>query len=258
MYFYKLTVAYDGTSFFGWQFQPNKPTVEAVFKNLIQHFFGQQEFYLVASSRTDAGVHAHGQVIRLGMKLFFEPKKLQYILNSVLPVGVSVRSVESVDSTFHPQHTIAYKRYRYTLYDQRPLPEHERYGWVVGSSLCPQRLQSILNIFVGKHDFRLYARDPGEKATVRVIDAICVVRDCVDNKIVITVQGQSFLHLMVRRIVGAAVALCIQGDEQYESRIKKTLAHGVTDFNLMKNLPTAPPQGLCLEEIVYKTGNENE
>lgn len=258
MYFYKLIVAYDGTSFFGWQFQPNKPTVEAVFKDLIKNLFGQEKFYFLASSRTDSGVHAHGQVARLGMALFFEPEKLRYIFNKVLPVGISIRSVELVDRTFHPQRTIAYKKYVYTLFEDRPLPEYERYAWTVGKPLCVKRLQNILDHYVGKHDFRLYAKEPGDKKTVKAIDSIVVVYDSATKKITITVQGHSFLHLMIRRIVGAAVALCKSGTDTYADTIAKTLESGVNDFALMKNLPTAPPQGLCLQEVCYKSGMNNE
>lgn len=258
MYFYKLTVAYDGTSFFGWQFQPGKPTVEAVFKDLIKGLFGQEKFYFLACSRTDSGVHAQGQVARLGMALYFEPQKLHYILNKVLPVGITIRAVEAVAPTFHPQRNVAYKRYVYTLFQDRPLPEFERYAWAVGKPLCAQRLQVILDCFIGMHDFRLYAKEPGDKKTVRSVDAIKVYYDDVTGKITISVQGVSFLHLMIRRIIGAAVALCVNGTDQYAAIVAKTLEQGVSDFNLMKNLPTAPPQGLCLQEICYKQERSHE
>lgn len=258
MYFYKLTVAYDGTSYFGWQCQPNLPTVEAVFKDIFTGMFHQKKFYFLASSRTDSGVHAHGQVARLGMDLEFEPGKLLYIFNQVLPVGISVRSVERVTTEFHAQKNVAYKVYVYTLFCQRPLPEYERFGWTVGKPVCPERLQKILNCFIGTYDFRLYAKEPGDKITIKTIDSIVVFYDTNTQKITITVQGKSFLHLMIRRIVGAAVALCVDDILDFQTVIQKTLTQGVSDFALMKNLPTAPPQGLCLERVVYLTKGNNE
>ncbi len=251
MYFYKLVVAYDGTSYFGWQWQPHVPTIEAVFKNIITGLFKQKKFYFLASSRTDSGVHAHGQVARLGMALQFEPSKLLYIFNQVLPVGITVRAVESVDGNFNPQKNVQHKIYTYSLFEKRPLPEYERYAWAVNASIDEERLQTILDAFIGTHDFRLYAKEPGEKKTIRSIDSITVVRDQTTGKISITVQGKSFLHLMIRRIVGAAVALCLDTSRDYKHVVQATLVQGVQDFNLMKNLPTAPPHGLCLELIMY-------
>ncbi len=258
MYFYKLTVAYDGTSYFGWQCQPNLPTVEAVFKEILTGMFHQKKFYFLAASRTDSGVHAHGQVARLGMALEFTPEKLQYIFNKVLPVGISVRAVERVSTQFHAQKNVLYKRYVYTLCADRPLPELERFSWTVGKPLDHERLQAILVCFVGTHDFRLYAKEPGDKITIKTIDSINLEYNPHTYSIRISVQGKSFLHLMIRRIVGASVALCVDNVHDYKTVIHKSLARGVTDFGLMKNLPTAPPQGLCLEQVVYTTKGYDE
>lgn len=246
MFWYKLTVSYDGTNYHGWQWQPHQSSIERTLKETFLGVFKQEELYLVGASRTDAGVHADGQVVRIGTHINLAPEKLQTVLNDALPPDIVIQSIELVDQSFHPQHNIKEKVYQYRIFTQRPHPTVQRYGWYVKEKINKITLGFALAEFMGTHDFAAFCKESGTgKDTVKTIDNCAFDLD--DLGIVITVVGKSFLHNMIRRMVGAAVQIAIN-KKLSPDLITQTLE----TKKITKELPTAPAKGLCLKYIKYK------
>ena len=247
---YKLVVAYDGTGYHGWQWQDNAITIDTVLRETFLRVFKQKEMHLVGASRTDAGVHANSQVVRLGTKITIDPQKLMFVLNNSLPDDIVINSCEYIEaeSRFHPQHDIIRKTYVYRFFLKRPKPIDQRYGHFIGYSIDAHKLAQVLTFFVGTHDFRAFSKELPEKNTIRTIEGIALAPCRKTDGYEITFTGKSFLRHMIRRIVGAAFEIARRPERSCQE-IKQLLLVP----SLSKNLPTAPAKGLCLEAILYKT-----
>lgn len=248
MKIYKLIITYDGTDYFGWQFQPEKITIQRVLLDTFKGLFKQDHVYLVGASRTDAGVHAYGQVVRIKTKLTdICPQKMIHIWNNALPPAIVIRSICEVNETFHPQHDVLKKVYEYTFFTQRPDPFNQRFGWFYRYPLDGQKLVNILSLFVGTHNFKAFCKEESDKDTVRRIDTISVVNCSKTGGYKIVIEGPSFLRYMIRRIVGAAL---------HSASKPHVTAQVIKDMllypHIIKVLPIAPAKGLCLKEIEYK------
>lgn len=245
LFWYKLTVSYDGTNYHGWQWQPHQASIERTLKETFLGVFKQKELYLVGASRTDAGVHANGQVVRLGTHINLAPKKLQTVLNDALPSDIVIQSTEIVDQNFHPQHGIKEKIYQYRIFTERPHPTIQRYGWYVKEKINLITLRFALEKFIGTHDFTAFCKESGTgKNTVKTIDNYGLEFE--NEEIIITIVGKSFLHHMIRRIIGAAVHVASNKNIS-PNLITQTLQ----TKKMSKELPTAPAKGLCLHSIEY-------
>lgn len=249
MYYYKLIIAYDGTDYYGWQWQNTYITIEQVMRKVFCGVFKQKKIELVAASRTDRGVHAHGQVIRLGTLLELKPELLLYVLSRALPTSISIISCDKISSkkNFHPQHNIIKKTYIYRFYTIKPLPEYARYAYVITRPFSLARFKEALACFVGEHDFVAFSKEEKDKNTIRTIQSI-TVESCLQTQMhSVVVQGSSFLRHMIRRIVGAAFEYAIHNTCQLED-----ILYALKTGNMKKNLPVAPAKGLCLKAIDYK------
>lgn len=243
---YKLTIAYDGTDYYGWQWQTEGKTVERVIREAFLSAFHQKEVFFVGASRTDAGVHAQGQVARLRTIVKVAPEKLALVLNNALPDDIVIKEVSLIDEQFHPQHNVLSKTYEYLFFTQRPDPEVQRFGWYVPFALDGQKLARCLALFTGTHDFRAFCKEEQDKDTVRTIDTIALSKCEKTGGYRITIQGKSFLRFMIRRIVGAALTAATKITIR-ENDLKRTLL----EKKLLKVLPTAPAKGLSLKKIDY-------
>jgi len=247
LFTYKLTVAYDGTDYHGWQWQPNQISVDRVLRETFLSAFHQKELFLVGASRTDAGVHATGQVVRIKTALQVSPEKILYVWNNALPDDIVITDIIPVADTFHPQHGVASKTYKYTFFTQRPAPQVQRFGLYIPYKIDTIKLARCLSIFVGTHDFRLYCKEEPEKDTVRTIQSISIEPCQKTGGVKIKVVGASFLRYMIRRIVGASLTAA------YKSTITPNdLKRALLAKKLVKSLPTANAKGLCLHKIEYK------
>lgn len=246
---YKLIISYDGTDYHGWQWQDNAVTVDNVMRDTFLKAFQQKEMHLVGASRTDAGVHASGQVLRLGTHLDLEPQRLKYVLNNALPDTILINQCERIEkeSRFHPQHDIEKKVYTYRLFFNRPVPMVQRYGYFVEYPIDTQKLVTALTMFVGTHDFRAFSKEVDKKDTVRTVESITMAPCKITDGYIITVTGKSFLRYMIRRIVGAALEVA-RRPERSSQELKQLLIAP----RIVQNLPTAPAKGLCLESITYR------
>jgi tRNA pseudouridine38-40 synthase len=246
---YKLILAYDGTAYAGWQQQPGLPSVLGTLEKTFQHTFNV-DARLLGASRTDAGVHALGQVVRCVTPLVMCADKLAWILNNSLPADIHIRQAELVADDFHPHYNVAYKTYYYHMFTERPLPFVARYGWYYYRALDIQKLDAALQLFVGTHDFsRFCAAEDMRPDKVRTIDAISLQYLKRFRVYRIQITGHRFVRHMIRRMVGAAVQIASDPTSRVDS-IMQVLA-GQNPPMVFLN---APAQGLLLYNIVYTQG----
>lgn len=244
---YKIIVAYDGTDYAGWQVQKNQKSVANVIENRFFDVF-KKKIRLLAASRTDAGVHAFGQVACFTTDLTIDSQKLKRALNKSLPASIVIRDLEPVGSSFHPRYCVTQKTYWYHFFPQQPLPWVERYGYFQNSILDfdLELLKEALQVFVGTHDFRSFCSGYDIKNTIRTIDSISLDFNEEWNAYKIVFKGKGFLRYMIRRIVGAS----------FQVSQKKLKINELQDILNQKDpnqrIITAPAQGLILHEILYK------
>lgn len=243
---YKLIIAYDGTDYAGWQVQPTGTAVTNILLKTFHTVFQRNPLSLLGASRTDAGVHALGQVARVQLDFAISADALQHAWNSKLPDSIVIRSCQQVENSFHPHVNVAQKTYWYNFFLDRPLPFVARYGHFNFKELDKEKLQQALNAFVGTHDFRSFCTDEN-RDTLRTIDAISFRYINRLNMYQIEVKGERFLRYMIRRIVGAALEIASRDDLSVDL-LRKTLQAK----NPEHTLPTAPAKGLLLRKICYK------
>ena len=248
----KLVIEYDGSRYHGWQRQPNVPTVQGAIEKAVAAI-AKELSAVTGAGRTDAGVHAEGQVAHFATKARLRPNDWQRALNSLLPEDIVIRSAQKVSNRFHARFSAAGKIYRYRILNRRHSPAIGRqYIWTVYSPLNIRRMRSASIAFLGEHDFRSFqgtdkSADRNGK-TGRT--SICTIRRLdlsrKREELVITIEADRFLQQMVRTIVGTLVEV---------GRGKR--APGEMNSLLQKKDrrlagPTAPPQGLCLVKVIYK------
>jgi tRNA pseudouridine38-40 synthase len=250
----KLTLAYDGTAYAGWQFQPGRLSVQEVLSRAIQAVTGVMVRPL-ASGRTDAGVHALQQVAGFRTECRLPADVLRRALNANLPRDVVVLSAEEVSAEFHPIRDVLHKRYRYLIHDGRERDVFRRaYCWQYGSPLDVDAMQRAAAPLVGKHDFASFQTTGAPRAsTIRTIFSLALRRggnDACDfavdaNLIIIDIEADGFLYNMVRANVGTLVE--VGRGARGESWPEEVL-HAC---DRRRAGPTAPPQGLFLASVTY-------
>ena len=243
---YKLIVAYDGTHYCGWQFQKEKPSVVQVLNNTFLSAF-KKKVKVLGASRTDAGVHAAGQVVKVVTDLPILPAKLQWAWNNALPPDIKIRRLELVDDSFNPFHNVEQKIYFYHFFLERPLPFLHHYGYFYPYTINIEDLSRALQLFVGTHDFASFRSiEDTREDTVRTIDSISLEYIKRYNVYRVTVKGQKFLRHMIRRIVGASLS-AVTKHKDYKQIICKVLEAK----NPSHDLANAPAKGLMLYKIIY-------
>lgn len=243
---YKLTIAYDGTSYFGWQVQEHKPSIAKALNNAFKKVF-KKDIKVLGASRTDAGVHALGQVARIKTDLAMPAEKLQWAWNNALPADISIYSLAQVEDTFNPFCNVAQKIYYYHFFIERPSPFIQRYGYFYPYPLDLELLRTALQVFVGTHDFASFRSSEDQREnTIRTIDAITLDYLPRYKAYRISVIGQKFLRHMIRRIVGASLHVATKGENALLG-LKKI----IDARNPAHTLPNAPAQGLILRKIIY-------
>ncbi len=198
----KITVAYDGTNYCGWQIQKNGITVEEVLNKTLSKFFGQ-DITVIGASRTDSGVHALGNVAVFDADVTMPPEKISYAINNLLPDDIRIQKSEEVESSFHPRYCDTRKTYEYKIYNaQFPDPTVRLYSHFVYYHLDEEKMQQGADYLVGEHDFKSFCTPKDDvENTVRTIYFIKVVRE--GNMVRIIINGNGFLYNMVRIIVGS-------------------------------------------------------
>ena len=240
----KLVIAYDGTDFSGWQRQPDRRTVQQVLEEAIASLTGSRSV-TNASGRTDAGVHALGQVVHF---LTASPHPLEVFskaLNATLPRDVRVLSVEEKPQSFHSTLDATSKRYRYVIDNGRiGDPFATRYSWYLFPRLDAAAMHRAGQSLVGRHDFRSFETNwPNRTSSVRTVLALDVARD--GDRVTIEVEADGFLYNMVRAITGTLVVV---GSGR---RLESFPVEALRAQSRAEAGPTAPPQGLFLLRVHY-------
>lgn len=242
---YKIIVSYDGTDYLGWQAQAQGKTVTNVLQDTFKRVFNQ-EIHIAGASRTDAGVHALGQVAAFNTDLAIDAQDLLNAWQNALPESILIKEIAHVPSEWNPRHNVKQKTYIYHFFQERPLPFTARYGWYYRYPVDIEKLKKCLAIFVGTHDFRSFCTGDDMDSTVRTIDEVSVEFIKELNAYRIRIQGPGFLRYMIRRIVGACLEVASR-DTMSPDDLKRVLEQK----NPLQTLPTAPAQGLCLLNIEY-------
>jgi tRNA pseudouridine38-40 synthase len=243
-----LTLEYDGTNYVGWQVQPNGVSVQAVLEQALHQFLGSPAATQVAG-RTDAGVHAHGQVACFETLRDLPLVAYERGLSALLPADVVVRRARVVPAGFDPRRDALGKRYRYRISNRRGRsPLRRRTHWELFTRLSVEAMAAAAGALVGRHDFSSFrAADCDAGHPVRELKRVEVSRGMGDevDVIGIEVEGTAFLKHMVRNVVGSLVE--VGKARQPVAWMAQLLA--AHDRRLAG--PTAPPQGLCLMEVLY-------
>ena len=240
----KLIVAYEGTNYVGWQYQPNGMSVQQRLEQAIHQLTGIIHT-VYSSGRTDSGVHARGMVCHLTTEKELPLTAWCAGLNRFLPDDIAVRHAEQVDDQFHARFSARGKRYRYTvLRDSVRSPLDRKTSWQVKKPLDLERMENAAQSFIGRHDFSAF-RTSGcsAKTTVREIYSIVFSED--DTLLHIDVCGSGFLRNMVRMMVGTLVQ--IGRGKRSVSVIQELL----TDAKSLASPLTAPALGLCLMDVWF-------
>jgi len=241
---YKITVEYDGTNYAGWQYQTQQPTIQAeVEKALAQ--ITQIRTPVIAAGRTDAGVHAYGQVASFQSEKPLSTYEWVRGLNGLLPADIAVQQAEEVGSTFHARYSAIGKIYEYriTQIPQRSALERNRF-WHISKTLDLKAMQEAATFFLGTHDFSSFQNSPTDtKNPVCTIESFTLKQE--DTRIRIQVQANRFLKQMVRSMVGTLVEVGL-GKRQVTDL--KPILEAVDRCAAGK---TAPPQGLYLLKVLY-------
>lgn len=242
---YKMVVSYDGTAYHGWQKQPEDITVAQVLEDSFRDVF-KQKISISGASRTDAGVHAFGQVASFVSDIKIAPEKLLFAWNNALPHDVLIRDISIAADDFNPRHAVASKTYHYSFFTQRPLPFVQQYGWYYSKPIDFEVLYQALQLFVGTHDFRSFCTGYDMHSTIRTIHSIHLEFDQAKQAHKIVVKGPGFLRYMIRRIVGAALAVACK--DQFTCN---DIVVALAKKDPAQLLPNSPAKGLMLYEIKY-------
>lgn len=278
-----IEVAYDGTSYCGWQIQPNGMTVEEKLNQVLSRFLSE-EIRVIGASRTDSGVHALGNVAVFDTETGIPPEKICYALNSKLPGDIRIRSSRQVPSDFHPRFCQSVKTYEYHIQNVRiPIPTERLYTCLVTYPLHVDRMREGAGILVGKHDFQSFcASGTSAKTTVRTVRSLDIdvipyrtdicfsaedqdqasnqaqagdldqlrrkdirIGETGDRKIIIRISGEGFLYNMVRIIAGTLIKVGLQ--VYPPEHVREILQ--ARDRNMAGE--TAPAKGLFLKKINF-------
>lgn len=243
-----LRVAYDGTDFAGWQIQPGVETIQGVLERALARVHGvaTTRVPVVGSGRTDAGVHALGQVASYRPPTPREPAVLEHALNGLLPKAIRVLAVGAMPSTFHACRSATGKIYRYRIVNRSlALPFEVRHAWHVRAPLDRGAMAEAATALVGQHDFASFASTGGQnKDSVRHLRVLELrTRDA--GIIEIEAEADGFLYHMVRNVVGLLVEI---GSGR---RAVNDARHLLEARTRASSAPGAPAEGLCLVRVMY-------
>jgi len=240
---YKLTIEFDGTNFSGWQIQPDSRTVEEEIEKAFSQIL-QQPIDLIGQGRTDAGVHAKGQVAHVDLPEGINPEKLRFGVNGLIGDEIQIHEIEEVDSEFHARFDATYREYEYTIL-KKSSPLLYRTTWFPNSTFDIQPIMKCCELLKGEFDFSGFSKFNEDNYTTLCTISLAEIEER-DEEIIFKIRANRFLRNMVRRLVGTLVEV---------GRGKMDVL--AFENQLLKPEPTqrtytAPAKGLVLTKVFYK------
>lgn len=240
---YKLLIEYEGTRYRGWQAQKNARTVQGELRDAVSDACATADFEFQGAGRTDAGVHALGQVAHLDVSTTLAPDILRMRINDRLPADINILDLRKTDPRFHARHHALSRSYLYQICRRRTALG-KRLVWWVKDPLDLHSMEAGCRLFAGMQDFRSFTEDdPDEKSTKVQLDEIRLAPS--GDLILIRVRGSHFIWKMVRRMVGVLVEVGrghLTADD---------ITQMLTEASDTPARHTAPPSGLFLERVYY-------
>ncbi|MEX1171591.1 MAG: tRNA pseudouridine(38-40) synthase TruA [Chloroflexota bacterium] len=239
---------YDGTDFAGFQVNPGRRTVQGVLEDALASLGNGAGQRVDGAGRTDAGVHATGQVIAFSYDGRLTTPELERALDALLPMDVSIADVRAVPDTFHPRYAARYREYRYTVWNGPRSPLRERMALGVRIPLDTTAMARAGSVFIGRHDFRAFG--VGDRSPVRTVMAVRVRRD--GRTVTMDVRADAFLRGMVRRMVACLLEVGL--GKMDEEAVRSALAGPGPALGGV----SAPARGLCLRRVAFgpRSGGE--
>jgi tRNA pseudouridine38-40 synthase len=248
----KVTVAYDGTNYVGWQRQANGTSVQGLLEEAMARLEGGLPVTVTGAGRTDAGVHALGQVASVRVTSSLTCARYVRALNAALPDDVRVRHVEEMPESFHARFDARAKTYCYRIINhQIASPFETRHAWHVTYPLDYAAMREALTACLGEHDFAAFkATDSSVSSTVRAIHAAALetapgLADPETPVLTLTVTGDGFLRHMVRNLMGTLIEV------GRGRRLPADMSRLLTEDDRAQVGPTAPAHGLFLAKVTY-------
>lgn len=241
---YRLTIAYDGSRFFGWERQPDKDTIQGKLEAVLGALQGHP-VNVIGAGRTDAGVHARAMTANVVLDVTETPDALRDYLNRYLPDAIAVREVKEAAPRFHARYNALGKTYRYTCHTGQVKPVFDRkYVTLLDYDPDVEKMRQAAAYLLGENDFASFCGNPRmKKSTVRLVDHIAIERR--KDRVVFTFHGTGFLQNMVRIMVGTLLEV---GRGYWTPEQVRDI---LSAKDRKQAGPTAPPEGLCLMKVDY-------
>ena len=239
-----LKFSYDGSSYCGFQTQPNLETIQEKMEQALTKINNNKKTLLVATGRTDKGVHALCQYGHADINVNITEKKLKRAMNSNLPEDIHIIETKIVDDNFHARYNVTSKEYKYYINLGEYNPIDRNYIFQYNYDLNIEEMKKAIKVFLGTHDFRAFVTDSKEKENcIRTITNAVIEKE--KDLLVITFEGNGFLRYQVRNMVGALISV---GENKISTKdVEKILeSKDRTIFG-----KTAPAQGLYLTKVMY-------
>lgn len=241
---YRLTIAYDGSRFFGWERQPDKDTIQGKLEAVLGALQGHP-VNVIGAGRTDAGVHARAMTANVVLDVTETPDAIRDYLNRYLPDAIAVREVKEAAPRFHARYNALGKTYRYTCHTGLVKPVFDRkYVTLLDYDPDVEKMRQAAAYLLGENDFASFCGNPRmKKSTVRLVDHIAIERR--KDRVVFTFHGTGFLQNMVRIMVGTLLEV---GRGYWTPEQVRDI---LSAKDRKQAGPTAPPEGLCLMKVDY-------
>lgn len=240
-----MTISYDGTHYRGWQRLKNDEKSIQLKMELVLSELYQTEIQLIGSGRTDASVHAKGQVANFHATNKYTTEEIYKYVNHYLPEDIAVISVEIVDDTFHSRYNVTKRHYQYNIWNgvHSNVFERKQSYWVT-DTLDVKKMKQAATVFIGKHDFLGFSTKSKKKNTIKEIYDITITKE--ESMITIDIYGDGFLYNMVRIMVGTLIEIGLS--KKNINAIERTFH----TKNREEAGFTVPGKGLCLIDVTYK------
>lgn len=239
-----IKFSYDGTNYYGFQTQKGKRTIQEEMENALTKVNNNQKTNLVATGRTDKGVHAKEQFAHADINVSITEKKLKRALNSNLPDDIHVIETKIVDDNFHARYNVKEKEYQYLINTGEYNPLERNYVFQYNYELNIDKMKSAIKYFLGTHDFRSFVTDNKEKTNcIRTITKAEIKQN--GKKIIISFRGDGFLRYQVRNMVGLLIKI---GENKISPEDVEKIINAKDRTKASK---TAPPEGLYLVNVKY-------